>query len=97
MRVRIYQRFALETLSPSPPPSACRCRKSRDIRDARYLGDQRQRRAMTASDKDRINSAMNELAALKRRMRWIEQFASCGSTKLAALRLDVAARFGINN
>jgi hypothetical protein len=52
---------------------------------------------MTASDKDRINSEMNELAALKRRMRWIEQFASCGSTKLAALRLDVAARFGINN
>lgn len=40
---------------------------------------------------------MNELAALKRRMRWTEQLASCGSTRPAALRPDVAARFGITN
>jgi hypothetical protein len=52
---------------------------------------------MTASDKDRINIAMNELAALKRRMRWTEQLASCGSTRPAALRPDVAARFVITN
>ena len=41
---------------------------------------------MTASVKDCTSSAVNELAALKRRMRWIEPLASCGATRPAALR-----------